>query len=108
MDAQMKEEDLSADYPVWDLKVKDGIVPILSGDREDIQVATLASFIELGTIPQLPDVGVSWTKFLTGEMTFGELDVEIRTSIQNAGKDAYRPEYEINGDRLSLQVTKEM
>lgn len=108
MDAQMKEENLNADYPIWDLKVKDGIVPILSGDREDIQTALMASFIELGTIPQLPEAGVPWTKFLTGEMTFGELDVEIRTSIQNAGKENYRPDYQLNGDKLTLQVTKEM
>ena len=108
MDAQMKQEDLTGNYPVWDLEVENGVVPILKDDKEDIQTALLASIIEKGTIPQLPEQGVPWTEFLTGQITFGELDVMIRDSIIKAGKDNYRPNYEINGDRLTLQVTKEL
>lgn len=108
MDAQMKQEDITQNYPIWDLEVTNGIVPILTDDKEDIQTALLASFIEKGTIPQLPEHGVAWTDFLTGQITFGELDVLIRDSISKAGKDLYRPEYQIENDRLTLLITKEI
>lgn len=102
----MKQEDIAQNYPIWDVKVKDGIVPILKDDKEDIQTALIASCLQLGSVPQLPDVGVSWTDFLTGEITFGELDVQIRESINLAGLSEFRPDYQINGDRLTLKVTK--
>ena len=107
MDAQMDIEDISGAYPIWDVKVEGGLVPIISGDEEDVQTATLAGFLEAGSIPQLPEMGVPWTDFLTGKITFGELDADIHASLSAAGKDEYRPEYEINGDRLTMTVTKE-
>ena len=108
MDLQMKAEDMTGDYPIWDVKVEDGLVPIVKDEKEDIQSATLACFLERGTIPQLPDIGVPWTEFLMGNITFADLDVEIRQSIQLAGMDEYRPQYQIENDKLTLVVTKEM
>lgn len=108
MDAQMKQEEFTNTYPIWDVKVENGVVPIIKEDKEDAQTALMASIIQKGSIPQLPDMGVPWTQFLTGEITFGELDVLIRESIGKAGKDEFRPEYQIDGDRLTLQVTKEI
>ena len=104
----MKAEEFTSTYPVWDIKTEDGIVPIISGDKEDTQVATLACFLQVGTIPQLPEAGVSWTDFLTGVKTFGEIDAQIRESIRNAGKFEYMPIYKIENDRLTLEVGKEM
>lgn len=104
----MKAEEFTATYPVWDIKTEGGVVPIISGEKEDIQVATLACFLQVGTIPQLPNAGVSWTDFLTGVKTFGEIDAQIRESIRNAGKYEYMPIYKIENDRLTLQVGKEI
>ncbi|MDY2843895.1 MAG: hypothetical protein SOT81_07940 [Treponema sp.] len=59
-------------------------------------------------MPELPDVGVEWTGYLTGEISFGELDAEIRQSLSNAEKDEFRPEYQLEDDRLTLTVTKEL
>lgn len=108
MDIEMKAEEFTTEYPVWDLKTEGNIVPIITGDREDIQVATLACFLEKGTIPQLPDAGVEWTKYLTGDKTFGELDAEIRESLRKADKIVFQPNYQIEGDRLTLAVSKEI
>lgn len=108
MDIEMKVEEITPDSPIWDIKVEDNIVPIISGDREDVQIATLAAFLQLGSIPQLPDMGVSWTDYLTGDKTFGELDAQIRQSIRMSGKTEYMPIYSIIGDRLTLNVGKEM
>lgn len=104
----MKAEEFTTEYPVWDLKTEGNIVPIISGDQEDVQVATLACFLEKGTIPQLPDAGVEWTKYLTGDKTFGELDAEIRESLRKADKLIFQPNYQIEGDRLTLAVSKEI
>ena len=104
----MKAEELTAEYPIWDLKTEGGIVPIISGDEEDVQIASLACFLERGTIPQLPEAGVEWTKFLTQNKSFGELDAEIRESLRKAGKMEFQPNYSIEGDRLTLAVSKEL
>ena len=104
----MKAEEFTSDNPIWDLKTEGDKVPIISGDKENIQTATLACFLEKGTIPQLPDVGVDWASFLTKDKTFGELDAEIRQSLRKADKVNYLPNYEIDGDRLVLAVSKEI
>ena len=104
----MRAEELTTEYPVWDLKTEGGIVPIISGDKEDVQIASLACFLEKGTIPQLPDAGVEWTEFLTKDKSFGELDAEIRESLRKAGMMEFQPNYSIEGDRLTLAVSKEL
>lgn len=104
----MRTEEFTSEYPIWDIKTEGDIVPIISGDKEDVQTATLACFLEKGTIPQLPDVGVEWSAYLTKDKTFGELDAEIRDSLRKADKVEYQPNYEIDGDRLTLAVSKEI
>lgn len=106
MDLKMRGEDFTGEFPLWDVKVESGIVPIIKDEEENIQTASLACFLEKGTVPQLPDVGVEWTAFLTNDISFGELDAQIRQSIDKAGMTGYRPDYQIDGDRLTLKVKK--
>lgn len=108
MDIEMKAEELTAEYPIWDVKTEGDVVPIISGDKENVQIASLACFLVKGSIPQLPEAGVEWTAFLTGDKTFGELDAEIRESLRKAGEVEYQPNYQIEGDRLTLAVSKEL
>lgn len=108
MDIKLDTMDSSGDYPVWDISTENNISPILTDDDSDTQDATLACLLELNSIPQLDDVGVDWAGFLTGGKTFGMIDAEIRESLQKAGFDDFRPEYNIDGDRLTLTVTKEI
>ncbi|MDY2843896.1 MAG: hypothetical protein SOT81_07945 [Treponema sp.] len=42
MDIEMRIQEKTATFPVWDLKVENGIVPILTDEKEDIQGAILA------------------------------------------------------------------
>lgn len=110
MDLKMKAEIFTGNAePVWDVKVEKGLVPIISGEEEDMQTATLAGFLEAGTIPQLPDVGVPWQDFLSKQLTFGELDSYIRQSIVAAGQESYYPQYEIDeeNERLTMTVGRE-
>lgn len=107
MDVEMrKEEQTSTDY-IWDVKTDEGIVPIITGQKEDVQIATLAGLLQLGSIPQLPEAGVNWAGFLTGSVSFGELDGEIRDALIKAGKEDYMPVYSISGDKLILNIEKE-
>lgn len=106
MDLKMNAEDITDQGVTWDCTVEDGIVPIIMDDKEDLQCATLAGFLITGTVPQLPDAGVPWTDFLTGKITFGVLDFYVRESLLNVGKDNFYPEYDIEGDKLTMSIGK--
>lgn len=107
MDMQMSAERLGANhYPIWDVKVTGGIVPIVTGEQEELQRATLAGFLERGTIPNLPLMGVPWVSYLNRSITFGDLDVAVRDSLRQAGADGYQPEYDLDGDRLTMKIGK--
>ena len=106
MDLKMKAEDITDAGVNWDCEVKNGNVPIIKDDEEDLQCAILAGFLITGTVPQLPEAGVPWTEFLTGKITFGVLDFYVRESLLNVGKDNYYPEYDIEKDKLTMKVGK--
>lgn len=104
MDMKMKAEEITTAGTEWDVKVQDGIVPIITGDEESLQCAIQAGFIIKGTIPQLPDVGVPWTDFLTKKITFGTLDYYVRDSLQKVGKETFLPQYDIENDQLTMSI----
>lgn len=106
MDMKMNTEEINTSGTSWDCKLIDGIVPITTGDDENIQTATLAGFLIKGSIPQLPEAGVPWLEFLTGGMTFGELDYYVRESLRKADKETYLPEFDIQNDQLTMSVGK--
>lgn len=106
MDFKMKAEDADAFGKTWDCEVENGIVPIITGEQDEMQSATIAGFLVRGTVPQLPEAGVPWTQFLTKSLSFGELDFYIRESMQNAGRANYYPEYAIENDQLTMTVGK--
>lgn len=105
MDLKMGAETVS-DGVEWDCKVTGGIVPLVSGDEEGLQCATMAGFLVKGTVPLLPDAGVPWTDFLQKKITFGELDFYVRESLNAAEKEIYYPQYDIQGDKLTMSVGK--
>lgn len=106
MDLKMNAEKITDQGVSWDCDVKDGLVPIIKDDEEDLQCATIAGFLIVGTVPQLPEAGVPWTDFLTGKITFGVLDFYVRESLLNVGKDNFYPEYDIEEDQLTMKVGK--
>ena len=106
MDLKMKAEDITDAGVSWDCDVEDGIVPIITDDKEDLQCATLAGFLITGTVPQLPEAGVPWTDFLSNKITFGVLDFYVRDSLTNVGENNYYPEYDIQEDKLTMSIGK--
>lgn len=106
MDLKMKAEDITDAGVSWDCDVENGIVPIITDDKEELQCATLAGFLITGTVPQLPEAGVPWTDFLTNKITFGVLDFYVRDSLLNVGKDNFYPEYDVEEDKLTMSIGK--
>jgi hypothetical protein len=106
MDLKMRSEDITTAGVSWDCDVKNGDVPIVTDEKEEIQSATLAGFLIVGTIPQLPEAGVPWTDYLTGKITFGVLDFYVRDSMSAAGKSEYFPKYDVENDQLTMKVGK--
>ena len=104
MDLKMNAEEITDQGVSWDCDVENGLVPIIKDDEEDLQCATIAGFLIVGTVPQLPEAGVPWTDFLTGKITFGVLDFYIRESLLNVGKDNFYPEYDVEEDQLTMKV----
>lgn len=108
MDLKMNAEEVTDAGTIWDCKVTNGNVPIIIDDEADLQCATQAAFLIAGTVPQLPDAGVPWTDFITGKITFGELDFYVRNSLQATGKEAFYPQYDIVNDRLTMSIGKSL
>lgn len=106
MDLKMKAEDINTTGVSWDCEVKNGIVPVIFDDTEDLQCASLAGFLITGTVPQLPEAGVPWTDFLTNKISFGVLDFYVRESLLNVDKSNFYPEYDIEEDRLTMSIGK--
>ena len=108
MDAQMDSSTKSpTSYQEWDYAVVNGIVPILEGEQEKAQSATMAAFLQLGTIPQLPEEGVDWTGFFTGDVPFNEIDNSIKNNLATLGLVDYYPTYDTINDSLVAQVGKQ-
>ena len=89
-----------------DIKVlsEDAQEIVIKDDEEDLQCATIAGFLIVGTVPQLPEAGVPWTDFLTGKIPFGVLDFYVRESLSNVGRDNFYPQYDIQDDKLTMSV----
>lgn len=111
MDAQMTSEVVVDGLPTWDFQVDtaQGIVPMVSGESEAAQGAAIAAFLQKDSTPQLDGggQGVDWAGFFTQRLTFGELDANIRTAIQNSGYTDYGPSYDMTGDALTTVITKQ-
>lgn len=93
-------------FPVWGLAVVSGIVPFITGNAADVQAAAMAAYLQLGSIPQLPTVGVPWVEFLTHQASFGDLDAAIRQAAANGGVANFTPRYDIQDGKLAVTMTE--
>jgi hypothetical protein len=109
MEAQMSTETTIDGLLYWDFYVDtdQGIVPFLDEENEKNQEAAIAVYLTKDSTPQLSGSGqyVDWLGFFTNEISFGELDSNIRTSLNNAGLNEYYPSYAIENDQLKVGLT---
>jgi hypothetical protein len=107
MDLQMSSStpETSTSFPTWDFNVSSGVVPLISGDTERVQTAEIAAFVQVGSVPQLPTVGVPWAESLTGGATFGDIDAAIRKAALASGVSDFTPTYDFENGRLTVTMT---
>ena len=95
----------SNSFPTWDFDVQNGSVALISGDVENLQAATIAAFVQVGSVPQLPTVGVPWVEYLTGGATFGDIDAAIRKAALAANVANFTPQYDFENGKLTVTMS---
>ena len=97
-------KQVGANFPTWDFTVVSGQVAMISGLNGNQQNANVATFMQMGTIPQLPDKGVNWVGFLTSQIGFGQLDANIRQALKDAIAYGYVPQYDTSSNSLTVSI----
>ena len=92
--------------PTWDVVSVNGVVGFITGEEENLQCAEFATFLNLGSTPQLPNEGVDWLGFFTGSTTFGEVDSKIRENLINSKGNKYFPDYELVNNKISATLKR--
>lgn len=107
MDATLQGTQVSAnEYPTWDYFVSGDIVPIIVGSEEEDQRAAVSGFLQKGSIPQLPDVGIAWVEYLLGEVPLTEIDTQIRDTLTRNGLSNFDVAYDIINDKMSVKILR--
>ena len=97
--------DKSTGLPTWDFSLRKGVVQTIEKTAETKQRAVLASFLQVGTIPQLPNTGNPWLGVVLGEKNLLDADATVRSNIQNlAGTFSHVPVYSTSGNKLVCTI----
>lgn len=92
---------------IWDIEVHNGNPRVISDDNEKVQRAMIASFIQKDTLPLMPNTGLDWSKYLTGEMSLSEIDAKARANINLYMESLmYVPYYKVVNGQLIYNITK--
>lgn len=90
---------------VWDFMIVNGIQKVLDGEGASKQRAIIATFLQRGTVPQIPSLGNQWAELLTGEIQPNQLNAQVRNSIiENTNELKYIPKYSIVNGKLNVEV----
>lgn len=108
MDFAMVNIDTEKDrFSLWDFKVKDGILNIVDGGNAVEQRSFVATYLQRGTVPQIPSAGNQWAELMTGLISPQALNAQIRQSIIDyTGGISYLPKYKDVDGKLVVEVTK--
>lgn len=107
MDMSMHSSVNALGEPQWDFQIdnKGQLVFIEDELLEERQRAIIASFLQRGTIPQLPDTGVDWVDLISQAKSPSEINSQVIEAIHNnADSYAYLPSYTKQGDKLVVTI----
>lgn len=106
MDFEMREGiDEETQDRQWDFMIKDGKLETVDHNYAERQKAIVASFIQYGTVPQMPTFGCQWAELLTGQTTPQALHAQIRNNIMAAvGGMKFVPKFSSNGKELVVEI----
>lgn len=106
MDLFVQSYTNNAKEPIIDFEVTGkGELSVLSGEAEVSQRAVVASFLQKGTIPQLPNTGVEWAEMLVGQVSPAEVNSQIMKQIHEcADTYSYLPKYSSLDNRIVVSI----
>ncbi len=91
----------------WDITLDgDGNIVTVNEDFELLQRARIAVFLQYGLIPQLPEVGIAWSEYFGGALSFGELDAELNQALRDVDVTNYYVDYDFTNDGLAVNVER--
>jgi hypothetical protein len=92
---------------LWDFKVKNGILEIADHNNATEQRAFVSTYLQRGTVPQLPSAGNQWVELMTSQISPQALNSQIRQSIIDyTGGLSYLPQYKDKDGKVVVEVTK--
>lgn len=101
-----KTFDEETKEPIVDFTpTKEGQLQVLYANEAVKQRAIISSFVQKGSIPQLPNVGVEWVEFLSESRSPAEINSQIFDAMHNyADTYDYIPKYETSNDKLTVTI----
>lgn len=108
MDFAMVNIDTEVDkLALWDFKVIKGRLEIVDHNEATEQRSFIATYLQRGTVPQIPSAGNQWVELMTSQISPQTLNSQIRQSIIDyTGGLSYLPKYIDKDDKVIVEVTK--
>ena len=108
MDFAMTNIDTEEDaLALWDFKVTKGILQVVDHNNATEQRSFVATYLQRGTVPQIPSAGNQWVELMTEQITPQALNAQIRQSIIDmTGGLSYLPKYRDEDGKVVVEVTK--
>lgn len=108
MDFAMTNIDTEVDkLALWDFKVTNGILEIVDHNEALEQRSFISTYLQRGTVPQLPSAGNQWVELMTNQISPQALNAQIRQSIIDyTGGLSYLPKYKDENGKVVVEVTK--
>lgn len=108
MDFAMTNIDTEVDrLALWDFKVKDGKLQIVDHETSLEQRSFIATYLQRGTVPQIPSAGNQWVELMTSQISPQALNSQVRQSIIDyTGGLSYLPKYKDVDGKVVVEVLK--
>lgn len=90
---------------LWDFKVKNGFLQIVDHNNATEQRAFIGTYLQRGTVPQIPSAGNQWVELMTNQIAPQVLNAQIRQSIiEYTGGLSYLPKYTDVDGKVVVEV----
>ena len=108
MDFAMTNIDTEVDkLALWDFKITNGILQVVDHNESIEQRSFIATYLQRGTVPQIPSAGNQWVELMTNQISPQALNSQIRQSIIDyTGGIYYLPKYKNEDGKVVVEVTK--
>lgn len=92
---------------LWDFKITNGFLQTVDYNEATEQRSFIATYLQRGTVPQVPSAGNQWAELMTNQISPQALNSQIRQSIIDyTGGVSYLPQYTEKDGKLIVEVVK--